>query len=242
MSTSENTNVHQWSVRGNTVARVPISSGPPMPDAPVRLPRGRHNLTREEVAESQRERLLSATVEVVGSEGYAATTVSKILRLAGVSRETFYANFANKTEALAAAHRAESDALRDDILAAQRALPADAAPLERIDSAVGCYLERLGGGVRARALLIEILAAGPEGVDLAVGARRRFVEMAIAILGFDHPDLRFGCEAYLAAVNGTATQCALTGRSDEIGALREPLSRLARSILIGVDRLDGPAA
>ncbi|MDQ8045537.1 MAG: TetR/AcrR family transcriptional regulator [Solirubrobacteraceae bacterium] len=214
-----------------------------MPDAPVRLPRGRHNLSREEVAESQRERLLEATVEVVGSEGYAATTVSKILRLAGVSRETFYENFANKTDALNAAHRSESDALRDQILDAQRALPADAAPLERIDSAVGCYLDRLSAHrQRARALLVEILAAGPDSVELAVGARRRFVEMAVAILGFDTPELRFSCEAYLAAVNGTAMQCALTGRADEIGALREPLSGLARSILIGVDRLGGPSA
>lgn len=244
MNTSENANVHQPVVQGNSLLRTrAYDRASPMPDAPVRLPRGRHNLTREEVAESQLERLLTATVEVVGTEGYAATTVSKILRLAAVSRETFYANFDNKAAALAAAHRRETTALREQILAAQMALPADAAPLARIDSAIGCYLDRLQAHLpMARALLVEVYAAGPESIALATGARHQFVEMAIAILAFDHPDLRFSCEAYLAAVNGTAMQLALNGRADEIGALREPLSSLARSILIGVDRLDpGPA-
>src|SRR5688500_10815012 len=60
------------------------------------LPRGRHGLSREEVAESQRERMLRAMAEAVSERGYAKTPVAEVLRRAGVSRETFYQHFANK--------------------------------------------------------------------------------------------------------------------------------------------------
>jgi AcrR family transcriptional regulator len=185
-----------------------------------------------------------ATIEVVGTEGFAATTVSKILRIASVARETFYANFENKAGALCAAHRAESEALREQVIAAQMALPADAEPLQRIDAAMDCYLGRLQmHHPMARALLVEVYAAGPESIALAVEARTRSVEMAVAVMGFgDDPKLRFACEAYIAAVTGTAMQLALTGRADEIGDLRGPVSEVARSMLIGAGRLDGPTS
>jgi AcrR family transcriptional regulator len=49
--------------------------------------------TREHVEEVQRERLLSATVEVVAELGYAGLTVAQVIDRAGVSRRTFYELF-----------------------------------------------------------------------------------------------------------------------------------------------------
>src|ERR687893_1487221 len=68
------------------------------------LPRGRHRLSRETVAESQRRRLLDAFVELVASHGYASTTVGGIAAKAGVSRTTFYELFDSKEDIFRAAY------------------------------------------------------------------------------------------------------------------------------------------
>jgi TetR/AcrR family transcriptional regulator len=60
-----------------------------------RLPPGR-GTPREEVEQSQRERLYGATVAVVANRGYADTTVTDLIEVAGVSRETFYKFFDDK--------------------------------------------------------------------------------------------------------------------------------------------------
>ena len=62
------------------------------------LPRGRHRLPREAVVQSQRERLLRAMAEVMADKGYARTSVADVLRVAHVSRETFYEQFASKED------------------------------------------------------------------------------------------------------------------------------------------------
>ncbi len=55
-----------------------------------------------QVAEIQRARLLAAAVRVVEELGYARTTVGHITRRARVSRRTFYEQFSNREECLAA--------------------------------------------------------------------------------------------------------------------------------------------
>jgi AcrR family transcriptional regulator len=57
------------------------------------LRRGPKLHPREHVEEVQRERLLSATVEVVAELGYAGLTVAQVIDRAGVSRRTFYELF-----------------------------------------------------------------------------------------------------------------------------------------------------
>src|SRR3954466_2599731 len=72
----------------------------------TRLPRGRHGLTREEVVGSRRGRVFRAMAETMARKGYAATSVSEVLRTAGVSRETFYEQFASKEDCFMAAFEA----------------------------------------------------------------------------------------------------------------------------------------
>jgi AcrR family transcriptional regulator len=72
--------------------------------APIQLPRGRHNLSRGTVAADQRRRMLTAVAEVFAEQGYAYTTVSRILLRARVSRRTFYEQFDGKDACLLAAY------------------------------------------------------------------------------------------------------------------------------------------
>jgi AcrR family transcriptional regulator len=71
-----------------------------------KLPRGRHGLPRELVAQSQRERLLAAVVRVTATRGYQASSVADILKEAGVGRETFYKHFKDKEDCFVTANDA----------------------------------------------------------------------------------------------------------------------------------------
>ena len=68
-----------------------------------RLPHGPHRLERNEVILHQRSRIFGAMIEVVGTDGYEATSVKQTIALAGVSRRSFYEMFANKEECFLAA-------------------------------------------------------------------------------------------------------------------------------------------
>jgi AcrR family transcriptional regulator len=73
--------------------------------AQVRLPSGRHDLPRELVSQSQRERILDATAEIVAEKGLVALTIPEIASRANVSHETFYEKFNTKMDAFLAAQK-----------------------------------------------------------------------------------------------------------------------------------------
>ena len=62
-----------------------------------RLPRGRHDLPREFVALTQRDRLIDAMARTVAAKGYAAP-LTEVCTAAGVSTRAFYEHFADKEE------------------------------------------------------------------------------------------------------------------------------------------------
>jgi AcrR family transcriptional regulator len=61
-----------------------------------RLPHGPHRLNRNEVIANQRTRIHGAMIEAVSTCGYEQTSVKQVIGLAGVSRRSFYEQFANK--------------------------------------------------------------------------------------------------------------------------------------------------
>jgi AcrR family transcriptional regulator len=76
----------------------------PDPENDAPLPRGRHSLPPEEVARHQRERIAAAVATTLAEVGYGALTVERVIAAARISRSTFYVHFANKQEAVLAAH------------------------------------------------------------------------------------------------------------------------------------------
>ena len=81
--------------------------------ADYRLPRGRHRIPPEQVAENQRWRLLGAAAEVLAERGYARITSADVAACAGVSRSTFYAHFDDLDACLLAAYEMAADCLCD---------------------------------------------------------------------------------------------------------------------------------
>jgi AcrR family transcriptional regulator len=84
------------------------------------LPGGHHGLSPEQVAESQRERLLAAIVEVVGRHGYRDATITEIVKAASVSSRAFYVLFESKEECFLAAFDAVVGHLHELVADASR--------------------------------------------------------------------------------------------------------------------------
>jgi AcrR family transcriptional regulator len=142
-----------------------------------RLPSGRHGLSREAVAASQRGRLLDAMASIVAEKGYAATTVADVVERAGVSRRTFYEQFEDKEACFLAAYDVSVVAVLERIGAAVNAHP-DAGWRERARSGVEAFLALLASEPAfARALQVEILTAGPAALDRRAAMLRTFSEV-----------------------------------------------------------------
>lgn len=107
---------------------------------PLGLPRGRASLPPEASAFLQRARILDATARIVAEHGYADATVGRIHSRAGVSRQTFYASYARKQEAVIAAFASAVDFGAPQVIAAFRSRTEWP---DAIDAAVTLYLRLL---------------------------------------------------------------------------------------------------
>ncbi|MGH2974295.1 MAG: TetR/AcrR family transcriptional regulator [Solirubrobacterales bacterium] len=194
-----------------------------------RLPPGRHGLSRDEVSGDQRDRMLHGMAEAAFDSGYASVTVADVLKRAGVSRETFYEQFANKEDCFMAAYEAAvavlMEALGEAIQAVEGGLP------DLIDRIFGCYLEVLGDPKLAWTFLIEINAVGPAAVKQRAETQARGVDAIAAAMGAANERQRFACDVLFVMLIGLVTQRVAAGKGDALADLREPLVEVALSIL-----------
>lgn len=129
---------------------------------PGQLPPGRHGLTRETVAQNQRERILRAVVDVASIAGYGTMSVEDIIGTAGVSRRTFYDHFSNKEAAFLAAYDEATGALQNEMADVFRS---EGSLIERATGAVAVLVERLADDpAMAEMCVVEVLGAGPDAV------------------------------------------------------------------------------
>jgi AcrR family transcriptional regulator len=194
-----------------------------------RLPRGRHGLPREYVAQNQRERLLAALAECLHEQGYERTTVSQIGKRAGVSKSDFYKNFESKDACFLAAYDDAVKRIRERVLA-------------------GCAGEAWEHRVPAAlAALLGCLAAEPaqaglvfvEGLRAGRGVYDRYQD---ALLSFV-PELRRGAPAPAgdppppattdeAVVGGIASLLSRRIAAGEAGRLADFLPEIAEFALM----------
>lgn len=126
------------------------------------------------VTSEKRQAILEGMLEVVGSDGYDATSVRTVLAHTGLYRQAFYDNFPDKHECYLAAFDMEVERLE--------ALLAEAAAGKE------SWLERLRAGLTAlldffdeepdvgRALVVEVHALGEPGLERRTEAMQRAVE------------------------------------------------------------------
>jgi AcrR family transcriptional regulator len=124
------------------------------------------------VERNQRERLMGATVAAMAEKGYAATRVADILEIAGVSRNAFYRQFANKQDCFLAT--LEAIAVMTGRVVRNAYEKADGPWDKRLEAAFVAITElTVQHPAAARIGLVEVYAAGPEALDYLEGIDRR---------------------------------------------------------------------
>lgn len=139
----------------------------------TQLPRGRHGLSREFVAEHQRERLLAAISDSLAENGYDGTTVAAISGRAGVSKSDFYRHFASKDECFLSAYDDAVEHLRTGVAGA---CASEGDWATGVCAGLGAALDGLAAQPgHANLLLVEGLRAGPGVYGRFQGALESFV-------------------------------------------------------------------
>ena len=147
-----------------------------------RLPRGRHGLSDEYVAQNQRERLIDAVAGCLLDVGYDKTTVAAVGGRAHVSKADFYRHFSSKDECFIAAYDAGVERLRSRI---RSACAEETDWVERVCTGLSALVRFLAEEpAQANLLLVEGLRGGREAYDRFQQAVRSFV-----------PDMREGAPA-----------------------------------------------
>jgi AcrR family transcriptional regulator len=185
---------------------------------------------RAAVAASQRARLLDAITRAVAAKGYAAVTVADVVGGAAVSRRTFYEHFADKESCFLAAYEAGTDAILDDMMAALRE---DGDWRDQVAAAMASYTATLAAEPEfARALLIDVLGAGPRAVERRQEVIDRFVGHARAMgerAGREVPEVVL--RALVGGIGELVQRHVLTEGAPTLGALTPVLTQLAVRVI-----------
>jgi len=181
------------------------------------LPSGRHGLSREQVAASQRARLLAAAVAVAGAEGYVAMTVSAVIARANVSRKTFYEQFADREDCFVQAY----EHVLDRALAGMRGAAACPASWpERLRALLGWTLTALvARPAEARIVFVEALAAGPRALERRDRALRELAALLLPGLDAVPPGIAVPPSMPAAVAGGLHELIALHVRRGELARL-----------------------
>lgn len=136
---------------------------------------------RETVGASQRARLLEAVVQAVAEYGYANVTVADVVGAAGVSRRTFYEQFSDKQDCFLAAYRTGVEVVIESVVEATAEAPEEDWR-ERLRVGLTEYARIMASEPTfARTLLIDVLGAGREAVELRQQLSEEFVKLFHAL-------------------------------------------------------------
>ncbi len=171
----------------------------------------------DDASEGNRARLLEGFSASVAEKGYAATTIADIVRLARVSKRTFYEHFADKDACFLASYRAASD----EMLAAIASAVDPTAPWEtQMRVAMRAYLAALEENpALTRTFLLEIHAAGPAALEARRGIHQRFAELLRALTGAarkTNPELGTLSRAMATALVGGINELVLAALAGDL--------------------------
>ena len=206
--------------------------------APERLPRHPHRLSREDVARSQRGRILRAVAESVAAKGYSATSVADVIARAGVSRSTFYELYDGKESAFLDAY-AGFELVHHQLL---DSFQAGSTPAEMVRGAVRGHLASLAAEPAfAWMFFVEAVAAGPRILTRRREATESFLDVLTAMVelaraadpGVPAPD-RSLLLAFVGAARELIAAHLLNHDAASLSDLEVPIVTVAERLLLGL--------
>lgn len=196
------------------------------------LPRGRHDLTREFIAHTQRDRLIDAMAQTVAKRGFAAT-VTEVCRAAKVSTRAYYEHFADKEECFMATFDCGVGLLQGRV---SKAYAQPASWPVRMRRGLEELLHLLAAEPAfANLAIVEMLAAGPRGrerVRKLLQDFQRFFDDAPRQPG--QPSVRpVAVEAVVAGVFGLLFNHVSTKRTTDLPDLLPEITYFVLAPFIG---------
>jgi AcrR family transcriptional regulator len=201
------------------------------------LPGGHHGLSREQILESQRERLLAAISQEVAAKGYRATTITDVVKLASVSTRDFYEHFDGKEACFLAAF----ETVRDHLESLVTSAVADQTDWShQVIAALRTLLEFFASEPDlARLCLLESVSATP-----AIAIRFREVVLAcVPALALGRAELAAGAslppsneDSLLGGAISIATRSILAGETEQLPALLSDLIDFVLGPYLGAER------
>ena len=198
------------------------------------LPRGRHNLTRDQVTGAQRDRMMRGMADAVAERGYAATTVADVLRRGGVSRETFYEQFTGKQDCFLATLDRSGELLL--LVIGSQFDGGAGTPLERFDRGLRTYLDALAAeSTVATVVLLESLAAGEPARERRFAIQERFAVVVATNFADDPtwqrlPDPLFAARTLVGGISSMVISTLAAGRPTDLPTLHAPTMALLRAL------------
>ena len=201
---------------------------------------GRHNLPPEVVAFNQRERLLAAAARAAAERGYSEMTVADVIKLASVSRRTFYEHFENKETVFLAAYDAVDDHLHSVLAAAAEGR--EEWP-ERVVAVISALIDFFAGRPDlARLYLVEALALGDAFEDRAERSTMRLSELLDAADEAARQPAKGVEEAIAAGLLASLRQRVSAGEGEQLRRFTAASIEFALSPYLGAERARSVAA
>lgn len=188
----------------------------------------------------RRARLLEATRELIGGDGYAATTVERICSQAGVSTRHFYLLYPNREAAFIDLYDTMTGESFGRLVSSLQGT--EGRPLaERVSAAFMAYLRPTLEDLRAaRITFVEVM-----GVSAALESKRlEYRESLIALVELEGTaavargeiadrDFRFAALALIGAASAIVYDWAVRPDRTPVAAIEEQLADLAVDLLTG---------
>jgi AcrR family transcriptional regulator len=195
------------------------------PAPPKRLPPGRHGLSREQVRESQRRRLIAAATELLAEHGYGQVTITGVAKRAGVSTATFYKRFDDLWACLLVAYGAAAERLCRRIEGSCTAT--DGNREERTQAGITGGLALLAS---EPAIAYLLSAEPPSQASTIWAARLRLIDRLSAMLNNAH-EPNGGCKREARLVGGALALVSIRARTDGPERLEDLVPALTELLL-----------
>lgn len=201
------------------------------------LPKGRHGLSRDEVENSQRTRLLRAAIELGTERGFTSLTLTDIVGRAGVARSTFYEYFADKQQCFLEAFDYAAQLVLEHVLAI------GPPPVDEFASPVHGYIARLLDLAVEEPGVVRFVAADAETLDPAAAERQRAIRSRLAdglvdlrdFLRRDDPKLapitHIRALAIVGAISEVVRHTFYASGIDALPALQQELATIVLALL-----------
>jgi AcrR family transcriptional regulator len=182
----------------------------------------------------RRQRLMTAALELFGTEGYPATSIERLCARANVSTRNFYEEFASREALLIALHDHITQQAFDAVMTAVNEV-IDEPTAVRLDRMIDAYIGTTSSDPRwTRIAYVEVV-----GVSAAVERHRlawraklaQLIEAEAALAGQRgeavQRDYGLTATAFIGAVNELVYHWSIHGRQVPLDAIRGELTRLA---------------